>query len=56
VIEPAVPEIKKNISKDHNRIDDVKVYDRVQTIEDLMKDACRISDKNDNKKNDALPL
>jgi hypothetical protein len=56
VIEPAVPEIKKNISKDHKRIDYVKVYDRVRIIENLMQDAGKISNENDNQENDALAL
>lgn len=54
MIEPAVSEIKKNISKDHEHIDYIQVYNHIEIIKNLVKDTRGIPDENDNQKNDAL--
>jgi hypothetical protein len=56
LIEPAIPEIKKNISKDHKHIDYIQVYNHIEIIKNLVKDTCGIPYKNDNKENNALSL
>jgi hypothetical protein len=56
LIEPAIPEIKKNIGKDHERIDNVKLYDQVHIIENLVHNTGKISYENNEQENDAFPF